>query len=116
VFQVQHQHRGVLVAVSATPDFFSPQDLRFLEAVGRWIGIVVDRAELVERMRQEAVEQGRRLAAEELLTIMATTCATISRRSKDASSCSRDERSGKDASRSCAMLGRWSTRWACWGG
>lgn len=71
VFQVQQQHRGVLVAVSAMPDFFSPQDLRFLEAVGRWIGIVVDRAELVERMRQEAVEQGRRLAAEELLTIMA---------------------------------------------
>jgi len=71
VFQVQQQHRGVLMAVSATPDFFSPQDLRFLESVGRWMGIVIDRAELVERMRQEAVEQGRRLAAEELLTIMA---------------------------------------------
>ena len=45
--------------------------MRFLEAVARWIGIVVGRAELVERKRHEAVEQGRRLAAEELVTIMA---------------------------------------------
>jgi signal transduction histidine kinase len=32
---------------------------------------LIDRAELVEQMRHEAVEQGKRLAAEELLTIMA---------------------------------------------
>jgi len=71
VFRVQSQHRGVLLATSATPEFFSEQDLRFLEAVARWIGIVIGRAELVERKRHEAVEQGRRLAAEELVTIMA---------------------------------------------
>lgn len=71
VFEVQAQHRGVLMAVSSLPNFFSQQDLRFLEAVARWIGIVIDRAELVERMRHEAVEQGRRLAAEELLIVMA---------------------------------------------
>jgi two-component system OmpR family sensor kinase len=71
VFQVHAQHRGVLLAVSGTPDYFSQQDLHFLEAVARWIGIVLHRAELIEQMRHEAVEQGRRLAAEELLTIMA---------------------------------------------
>jgi signal transduction histidine kinase len=71
VFQVHAQHRGVLLAASGTPDFFSQQDLRFLEAVARWIGIVIHRAELIEQMTHEAVEQGRRLAAEELLTIMA---------------------------------------------
>ncbi|TMD63993.1 MAG: GAF domain-containing sensor histidine kinase [Chloroflexi bacterium] len=71
VFQVHARHRGVLLAASGTPDFFSQQDLRFLEAVARWIGILIDRAELVELMRHEAVEQGKRLAAEELLTIMA---------------------------------------------
>lgn len=71
VFQVQTKPRGVVLAASQTPEFFSAQDLRFLEAVARWIGVIVERAELVERMRQEAVEQGRRLAAEELLTIMA---------------------------------------------
>jgi two-component system, OmpR family, sensor kinase len=71
VFQVHAQHRGVLLAASGKPDFFSQQDLRFLEAVARWLGIVLHRAELTEQMRREAVEQGRRLAAEELLTIMA---------------------------------------------
>ena len=35
------------------------------------MGIVIHRAELIERMQREAVEQGRRVAAEELLTIMA---------------------------------------------
>ncbi len=70
VFHVHQQHRGVLLVVSATPDFFSQQDLHFLEAVARWIGIVIDRTERVEQMRRDAVEQGRRLAAEELLTIM----------------------------------------------
>jgi two-component system, OmpR family, sensor kinase len=71
VFEVETQHRGVFLASSSTPEFFSEQDLHFLQAVARWVGIVIHRAELVERMRQEAVEQGRRLAAEELLTIMA---------------------------------------------
>lgn len=71
VFRVQSQHRGVLLASSATAEFFSEQDLRFLEAVARWIGIVIGRTELVERKRHEAVEQGRRLAAEELVTLMA---------------------------------------------
>jgi signal transduction histidine kinase len=70
VFRVQGQHRGVLLANSATAEFFSQQDLRFLEAVARWIGIVIGRAELVEKKRNEAVEQGRRLAGEELITIM----------------------------------------------
>jgi signal transduction histidine kinase len=71
VFQVRTKHRGVLVAASATPEFFSQQDLHFLEAVARWMGIMIDRAELVEQVRQDAVAQGRRLAAEELLTVMA---------------------------------------------
>ncbi|GLV60454.1 hypothetical protein KDH_72730 [Dictyobacter sp. S3.2.2.5] len=42
-----------------------------MEAAARWIGIVMHRAELVEQQTREAAEQGRRLAAEELLTIMA---------------------------------------------
>src|SRR5947209_6814781 len=71
VLQAKQQHRGVLVAASSQPEFFSQQDLHFLEAISRWIGILVGRTELIERMRQEAVEQGRRLVAEELLTIMA---------------------------------------------
>ncbi|MFL5625281.1 MAG: ATP-binding protein [Ktedonobacteraceae bacterium] len=71
VFEAGTQRRGVLMASSSSPEFFSTQDLRFLEAVARWIGIVLDRAETVERLRYQAVEQSRRLVAEELLTVMA---------------------------------------------
>jgi len=71
VFQVEAQHRGVLLASSSIPEFFSEQDLHFLQAVACWVGIMIHRAELLERQRQAVVEQGRRLAAEELLTIMA---------------------------------------------
>jgi two-component system, OmpR family, sensor kinase len=71
VIEVETRHRGVLLACSSTPDFFSEQDLHFLQAVAHWFGTVIHRAEVVERMRQEAIERDRRLAAEELLTIMA---------------------------------------------
>lgn len=71
VFEVKTLRRGVLLAVSGTPEFFSEQDLHFLEAIAHWMGIVIHRAEFIERMKREAVEQGRRVVAEELLTIMA---------------------------------------------
>jgi len=70
-FAVDNERRGVLLVSSSKTDFFSEQDLRFIEAVARWVGAVVNRAELVEFMTREAAEQGRRMAAEELLTIMA---------------------------------------------
>jgi len=71
VFEVKTLRRGVLIAVSSAPEFFSEQDLHFLEAVAHWIGIVIHRAELIERLKQEAMEQGRRLASEEVLTVIA---------------------------------------------
>lgn len=70
-FEVNTERRGVLLVSSSMPDFFSEQDLHFLEAVAHWVGIVTHRAELVEQITKEALEQGRRMAAEELLTIMA---------------------------------------------
>ena len=69
-FAVDNERRGVLLVSSSKPDFFSEQDLRFIEAVARWVGAVINRAELVESMTKEAAEQGRRMAAEELLTVM----------------------------------------------
>jgi two-component system, OmpR family, sensor kinase len=71
VFEVETLHRGILLAVSSIPEFFSEQDLHFVEAVARWMGMVMHRAELIERTQREAMEQGQRLAAEELLSIMA---------------------------------------------
>ena len=68
VFKVQTRHRGVVVVASATPDFFSADDLRFLEAFARWVGIVVGRSELVEQMSEKRFQQNK--VSEELLTIM----------------------------------------------
>ena len=69
--QVDGVRRGVLQVDSAEPERFSPDDLAFLQAVAQWVGLVLHRAELVERVAQEAAEQARRGAADELVTILA---------------------------------------------
>jgi signal transduction histidine kinase len=61
----------VLVAQADLPDAFSERDLRFLRAVARWVGGVVQRAELLERTAADATEQGRRAGAEELIMVVA---------------------------------------------
>jgi DNA-binding CsgD family transcriptional regulator len=63
--------RGVLSAQSTQPDFFSDRDLRFLRAVSRWVANTARSAELAERNAAAALEQGRRLAALELVTVLA---------------------------------------------
>ncbi len=63
--------RGVLVVVSATPERFTERDLHFLEAISSWIGLVAHRAELVEHIAHEALEEGRRRGAEELIAVVA---------------------------------------------
>jgi len=63
--------RGLLLASSTTPERFSERDLRVLEAAARWVGMVAHRAELVEQLAREAVERGRRAAADELVTVVA---------------------------------------------
>jgi signal transduction histidine kinase len=63
--------RGVVQVDSSQPDRFSADDLHFLHAVAHWVGLVLHRAELVERLTQETAEQARRGAADELITILA---------------------------------------------
>ncbi|RKG56267.1 GAF domain-containing protein [Corallococcus sp. AB011P] len=63
--------RGVLAVTSARNDFFTPHDLRFLQAVARWVGMVAHRVELVQELTKLAVKQARRKAAEELITVLA---------------------------------------------
>jgi two-component system, OmpR family, sensor kinase len=63
--------RGVLLAASAAPEFFGTEDARTLETFARWLGVVAHRAELAEEIRRNAVEQGRRAGAEELVTVLA---------------------------------------------
>jgi signal transduction histidine kinase len=63
--------RGMMMLASLQPNFFTAEDVRFAEAVSRWIGAVAYRAELVEEIGRNAAEQGRRAAAEELVTVLA---------------------------------------------
>ena len=69
--EVGGARRGVVEAVSAEREHFTTRDLRFLEAVAGWVGMLAQRAELVERVAAQAAEQGRRAAADELVTILA---------------------------------------------
>lgn len=68
---VAGERRGVLEAVSASRDAFTEEDLHFLAAVARWVGMVAHRGELVERIARDAADSARRLAAEELVTVLA---------------------------------------------
>jgi two-component system, OmpR family, sensor kinase len=63
--------QGVLVAESAQPDRFSPEEQHFFEAASRWVGILAHRAELSEAMREGAAETARREAADEVITALA---------------------------------------------
>jgi two-component system OmpR family sensor kinase len=69
--EVGSVRRGMLMAASQKPDFFTAEDARMAETVGRWVGVVAHRAELTEEISRNAVEQGRRAGAEELITIVA---------------------------------------------
>jgi signal transduction histidine kinase len=71
VIDVGGERRGVLECSSTQPECFSLDDLRFLEATARWVGMVAHRAELMEERTKAAAEQARRAAAEELITIFA---------------------------------------------
>lgn len=68
---VNDERRGVLGVSSAETEWFTESDLRFAQAVAHWIGMVLHRAELVEHITRDAMEQARRLAADELITILA---------------------------------------------
>ncbi len=63
--------RGVVLASSRAPRHFTEEDMQFLEAVTHWVGIVIHHAELVEQHTQEVMAQAHRLAAEEILLVMA---------------------------------------------
>lgn len=65
------ERRGVLFVSSSAPHFFQEPDLRVLEAIANWVGIVIHRAELQENYAHGLADQARRMEAEKLLTVMA---------------------------------------------
>jgi DNA-binding CsgD family transcriptional regulator len=64
---VNGERRGVLSAVSATPERFSEDDVSFVRAVARWLALVMHRAELVQELVVYAELRGRRKVLQELL-------------------------------------------------
>jgi signal transduction histidine kinase len=69
--EVGGTRRGMMMIASLRPEAFTPEDVKFSEAVVRWVGAVAHRAELVQEIERNAVEQGRRVVAEELITVLA---------------------------------------------
>ena len=63
--------RGVVQVDAAEPDWFAPEDLLFLGGVAHWIGLILHRAELAERVAQDAAEQARQRTAVDLISILA---------------------------------------------
>ncbi len=69
--EVAGVHRGVFLASSAQTEYFREDDLRFLDAVSHWVGMVAHQAELVEQLARDAREQGRHVAADDLISTLA---------------------------------------------
>jgi two-component system OmpR family sensor kinase len=69
--EVGGTRRGMLMIASLRPDAFNRADVTFAEAIARWVGSVAHRAELVQEIERNAVEQGRRIVADELITVLA---------------------------------------------
>jgi DNA-binding CsgD family transcriptional regulator len=57
---VDGQPCGVLVVASVQEDFFSEEETAFLQAVSRWLGMVMHSAQLAEALMRQAEDRGRR--------------------------------------------------------
>jgi len=68
---VAGNRRGMILIASLQPDFFSAEDARFAESIVRWVGVVTHNTELTQEIARNAVAQGRRAVAEELVTVLA---------------------------------------------
>lgn len=62
---------GVLAAASSEIERFTEDDRRFFAAAARWVGSIVHRAELMERARDTAADEARRVALDEVITALA---------------------------------------------
>jgi two-component system OmpR family sensor kinase len=65
------KRRGMIMIASLQPDFFDQTAVEFAESVTQWVAVVIHRAELIQEITRNAVEQGRRTVAEELITVLA---------------------------------------------
>lgn len=69
--QVGSRRRGMVMIASLQPGFFSDDDETFARSAVHWVGVVAHRAALLEEIERNARHEGRRTAAEELVTVLA---------------------------------------------
>jgi two-component system, OmpR family, sensor kinase len=70
-FAIEGAPRGVLSVSSTVPEAFGVEHLRLVRVLAQWVGLVAHRAEITERLAESAQREGRRSAAEELVTVVA---------------------------------------------
>ena len=68
---VAGERRGVLMVTSLARDHFEPKDEAFSRGVVHWVGVIAHRSQLIEEIRRNEAENGRRAGAEELVTVLA---------------------------------------------
>jgi DNA-binding CsgD family transcriptional regulator len=73
------ERRGVLQVDAAAPDAFGEADASLALAAARWVSLLQERAELIERLTTQAERRGRAAVAEEL--------ARLTRREQQVASC-----------------------------
>ena len=69
--EVGGQRRGMMMIASLQRDFFTDKDAAFAQSAARWVGMVAHRAELLDRIERNALDEGRRTAAEEIIPVLA---------------------------------------------
>lgn len=69
--EIDGVRQGVFAVTAARPQAFSFAELRFCEAVARWVGLVAQRAALTEHSAQVAAEEARSRTAAELIDALA---------------------------------------------
>jgi GAF domain-containing protein len=70
---VNGERCGVVSAVSAAPERFSGDDVSFLQAVARWLALIMHRAELVQELVGYAELRGRHGVVMELMAAPSTS-------------------------------------------
>jgi two-component system, OmpR family, sensor kinase len=63
--------RGVLSVVSQAPEHFGADDLPTVELVANWMSSLAHRAELVQKLAEAERQRGRRMAADDVVTVLA---------------------------------------------
>jgi two-component system, OmpR family, sensor kinase len=62
--------RGILSVVAQQPERFTEEDLQVLKIIGRWLGALGHRAELLEKLKAEEGARARTAAAEQIVTVL----------------------------------------------